>query len=199
MQESDWDLFLEKLIRESKESIQSFAAEHPTEEVCYFAYDSEPRYGYVLTTFNTSSASLEHAKKQHDYHTRYRRQLLEKPVWFDHAYYQASMHSVLPFCNNTGDFAYQSYRKIEFPEWQEFADSPGYEEADDPHKDYLLNRAARLFCRATDRLVEEEAFGPLRLARPALIGFGFHDHDQYILHMLNMPQVVNNRRQRTLR
>ena len=189
MQESDWELFLDRLVKSSKESIQSFASEHPAEEVCYFAYDSEPRYGYVLTSFNTTQASLKHAKKQNDYHTRYRRQLLEKPGWFDHAYYQASVHSVLPFCDNSGDFAYQFYRNIEFPEWQEFANSAEYTEADDPYKDYLLNRVARLFCRATDKLVEEDAFKPLRLASPTLIGFGFHDHYQYVLHMLNLPDM----------
>jgi hypothetical protein len=190
MQESDWDLYLKRLVDETKSAIQQFAAQHGGEEVCYFAYDSEPRYGYVLTCFNTSSASLEFIRKQRDYHTQYRRQLLEKPVWFDSAYYQARVNSVLPFCNNTGDFAFQGFTQIQFPEWQEFADSPDYPEAKDDDKDYLTNRVARLFCRATDQLVEERAFEQLRLARPVLIGFGFHDHDQYVLHMLNLPDVV---------
>jgi hypothetical protein len=190
MQESDWDVFLERLVKTTRESIDSFASEHPSEEVCYFAYDSEPCYGYVLTSFNTTRASLEHARKQHDYHSRYRHQLLEKPVWFDSAYYQAKVHSVLPFCNNTGDFAYQSYRNIAFPEWQQLAESPEYVEQDDTDKDYLTNRVARLFCRATDRLIDEQAFARLRLASPTLLGFGFHDHDQYVLRILNLPETA---------
>jgi hypothetical protein len=191
MQEPDWDLFLERLVKATRESIESFASEHPTEEVCYFAYDSEPGYGYVLTSFNTTHASLEHARNRHDYHSQYRRQLLDKPVWFDNAYYHARVHSVLPFCNNTGDFAYQSYRNIQFPEWQEFAESPEYVEEDDTDKDYLTNRVARLFCRATDRLVDEHAFDRLRLASPTLIGFAFHDHGQHVLRILNLPRMAS--------
>lgn len=190
MQESDWDLYLKRLVDETKAAIQLFAAQHGSELVCYFAYDSEPCYGYVLTCFNTSRASLEFVREQRNYHTKYRRELMAKPVWFDSAYYQAKTNALLPFCNNTGDFAFQGFTRIEFPEWQEFADSPDYPEAKENDKDYLINRVARLFSRATDQLVDECAFQPIRLARPALVGFGFHDHDQYVLHLLNLPDVV---------
>ena len=190
MQESDWDLFLERLVEETKAAIQQFAKAHPNEEVSYFAYDSEPRYGYVLTCFDTTQSSLEFTRKRREYHTQYRRKRMADPVWFDNAYYQAKAHALLPFCNNTGDFAYQSFTELHFPEWQEFAESPEYPQAEEDDDDYLINRTARLFCRATDRLVEERAFERLRLARPTLIGFGFHDHDQYVLHMLNLPDVA---------
>jgi hypothetical protein len=187
MQESDWDLFLERLLQQTKSAIQKFAKEHGDKEVCYFAYDSEPRYGYVLTCFNTTESSLEFTRKQREYHTEYRRKLMADPVWFDSAYYQAKTHALLPFCNNTGDFAYQGFTQIQFPEWEEFAESPNYPESEEQDDDYLTNRAARMFCRATDRLLDERAFEPLRLARPTLIGFGFHDQDQHILHLLNLP------------
>ncbi|MGN6555405.1 MAG: hypothetical protein ACTHLW_17000 [Verrucomicrobiota bacterium] len=190
MQESDWDLFLERLVEQTKSAIQQFAAKHGGDEVCYFAYDSEPCYGYVLTCFNTSAASLEFTRKQREYHTQYRRKLMAEPVWFDHAYHQTKAHALLPFCDNTGDFEYQGFTQIQFPEWQEFAESSAYPQPKDDDEDYLINRAARLFVRATDRLVEERAFEHLRLAHPTLIGFGFHDHGQHVLHILNLPDVA---------
>jgi len=190
MQESDWDLYLRRLVEETKAAIQQFAVQHGSEEVCYFSYDSEPRYGYVLTCFNTSRASLESARKQRDYHTQYRRKLMAEPGWFDSAYYQTKANALLPFCNNTGDFAFQGFTQIQFPEWQEYAESPDYPEAKDDDNDYLINRVARLFSRATDQLVEERVFEQLRLARPTLVGFGLHDLDQHVLHVLNLPDVV---------
>jgi hypothetical protein len=126
MKESDWDLYLKRLVEETKAAIGEFTARHGGEEVCYFAYDSEPRYGYVLTCFNTSGASLEFARKQREYHTQHRRKLMADPIWFDDAYQQAKANALLPFCNNTGDFAYQGFTQIQFPEWQEYAESTGY-------------------------------------------------------------------------
>ena len=187
MQESDWDRYLEEFVAQTKSAIDAFATRHPKAEVCYFAYDSEPRYGYVLTCFNTTEASIEHTRKWSPHHTKRLTEILGNPIWFDSAYYQAKSHSSLPFCNNTGDFAYQGFSQIEFPEWGEYAESPDYPKSEDADEDYLLNRLARLFCRSFDRLIEERCFEKLTLARPTLIGFGFHDEGQHIIHMLNLP------------
>ena len=192
MQESDWESFLERLVEQTKSAVESFAAAHPGEEVCYFAYDSEPRYGYVLTCFDTSQNSWEFVRKQLQHNTHYRRNLLDKAAWFDNAYYQAKANALLPFCNNTGDFAYQGFTQIQFPEWGEYAESAEYPVSEDEDEDYLTNRVARLFCRATDRLVDQNVFAPLRLARPTLIGFGFHDHDQFVVNMLNAPDGADS-------
>ena len=188
MKETDWDLYLKRLVNETKTAIQQFSAQHASEEICYFAYDSEPCYGYVLTCFNTSRASREFIRKQQEYHTQYRRELMTKPTWFDNAYYQVKTNALLPYCNNTGDFAFPSFSQIQFPEGQKFAENPKYPEAEDNDDDYLINRAARLFSRAIDQLVDERAFEELKLARPTLIGFGFHDGDQHVLHVLNLPE-----------
>lgn len=197
MQESDWDLYLKRLVKETKAAIQQFAEQHGSEEVCYFAYDSEPRYGYVLTCFNTSSASLEFTRKQCEYNARYRRKLMRNPVWFDNAYYQTKAHALLPFCNNTGDFAFQGFTRIEFPEWQKYAENPKYPEAEEDDDDYLINRVARLFCRTTDQLVKGRAFEKLNLAAPTLVGFGFHEGGQYVLHLLNLPEPGGSRGRRS--
>jgi hypothetical protein len=62
MQESDWDLYWERLVEQTKLAIQQFAKEHGDEEVCYFAYDSEPCYGFVLTCFNVAVIARVHAQ-----------------------------------------------------------------------------------------------------------------------------------------
>lgn len=67
MQENDWDEFLEKLKSETIQAIDKFASEYPEEEVCYFAYDTEPCYGYVLTCFNTSQVSIKHVNELRNY------------------------------------------------------------------------------------------------------------------------------------
>ncbi len=114
MDEAQWDLFLQRLLDASRAAIQRFAAEHPTDEVCYFAFDSEPRYGYVITCFNTSYANLRHVREWHEKQVAYRKKLLAQPVWRDHAYYQMKANSVSPFCNNTGDFAYQDFAEVRY-------------------------------------------------------------------------------------
>ena len=188
MEEAFWDICLERIVEQTKAAIDAFAHEHAREEVCYFAYDSEPHSGYVLTCFNTTRHSLKFVREEHKDRVAYRQKLLADPVWFEHAYYQAKANALLPFCNNTGDFAYQGFTTIEFPEWQAFSGSTEYPEGDDD-SDYLANRAARLFCRAIDRLVHEQAFARLNLAQPTLLGFAFHDDDQVIVEMLGMPSV----------
>jgi hypothetical protein len=190
MQESDWDVFLERLVTESKRAISSFASEHPTEEVCHFAFDSEPSYGYVLTSFNMTRVSLAKVRERHDHDARYLLDLLQHPKSRDEAYYYVRSHSLLPFCNNPGDFAYQQHAEVQLPEWRTFFESPDYVDPDDPDKDYLANRVARLFCRAIDQLVRDNAFASLRLASPTLLGFAFHDHEPHVLQILNFPDAA---------
>jgi hypothetical protein len=187
MDEAQWDVFLQRLLDASRAAIRRFAAEHPAGELCYFAFDSEPRYGYVLTCFNTSRANLQHVREWHDKRVAYRKELLSQSVWRDHAYYQVKANSVSPFCNNTGDFAYQDFAEVKFPEWQAFAESNDYPEASNDNDDYLQNRVALIFARALDTLAEEGSFSGLRLSSPTMLGFGFHDQDQLIVRMLNLP------------
>jgi hypothetical protein len=60
MDEAQWEVFLQRLLDASRTAIGRFAAQHPADEVCYFAFDAEPRYGYVLICCNTSHANLRH-------------------------------------------------------------------------------------------------------------------------------------------
>ncbi|MBA3484014.1 MAG: hypothetical protein H0T51_19595 [Pirellulales bacterium] len=187
MQEEQWADFLQRLIDGSLAAIDQFATTHPTEEICYFAYDSEPCYGYVLTCFNTTNANSRHVQEWHQRNTSYRKKLLANPTWRDSAYYKVKTNCVLPFCNNTGDFAYQGFTEIKFPEWDECARSDKYPERLNHQDDYLESRVALIFAQALDTLAEGGSFEKLRLASPTLLGFGFHDHDQYVVRMLKLP------------
>src|SRR5690349_19263899 len=106
MTDKDWESFYCRLLDGTRAAVDAFAAEHPSEEVCYVAFDSEPRYGYVLIAFNTSESSARSVREAREYHTAYRRKLLTEQLdtWLDCAYYQLRSHSLPPFCNNTGDF-----------------------------------------------------------------------------------------------
>ncbi len=190
MQESDWDLYLHKLVEQTKIAIEKFYRKHGDEEVCYFAYDSEPCYGYVLTCFNTSKESLKYIKNYRAHHVSYRQQLQADPDGFNNAYYQTKANTILPFCNNTGDFAYQGFTEINFPEWEDFFQNPNYPESEKSEEDYLTNRVARLFSRSIDQLVKENAFEKLRLAQPTLLGFTFHDDSPIILEILNLSHTA---------
>jgi hypothetical protein len=44
----DWEVAEERLHEASVAAIKKFAGEHSDELVCFFAFDSEPRYGYVM-------------------------------------------------------------------------------------------------------------------------------------------------------
>jgi hypothetical protein len=108
--------------------------------------------------------------------------------WRDHAYRKVKVYSVLPFCDDAGDFAYQGFTEIAFPEWTELAKSPDYPE-DFPGGDWLENRVAMIFSEAIDTLAQDGSFDKLRLASPTLLGFGFHDQDQYVVRMLRVPNT----------
>lgn len=188
MEESDWDGFLEKLKSETRRAIGKFASENPNEEVCHFAYDTEPCYGYVLTCFNTSQASIKHVNEWHERNTKYCGELLNNKTWRNCAYYQVKANRVLPYCDNAGDFEYQGFTEINFPEWESFANSEHYPEAPNHEDDYLESRVALIFWKGLQELADAGAFSKLRLATPTLLGFGFHDEEQIVVRMLNIPK-----------
>src|SRR5262249_13827105 len=141
----------------------------------------------VLTCFNTAAANRESVRTAHDRSVGRRRELLSDPIWHEHAYRQVRVNSVLPFCNNTGDFAFPEFTQIQFSEWEALAE--GEQSIDDSDEvSSLENQVALIFARALDTLVDEGAFDKLQLASPTLLGFGFHDADQYILRMLHLPE-----------
>lgn len=189
MQEEQWGAFLQRLMDGSRAAIRDFAAKYPAEEVCDFAYDSEPCYGYVLTCFNTTKANVKFVKWRHDFRVAQRKNVLSMPSWRGAAYYQVRSHSVVPFCNSPGDFPYPDFSNIQFPEWESYAHSDDYPTPETQEDDYLMNRAALIFSQALDTLAEDGSFELLRLARPTQLGFTFHDEPHCVVRILNFPET----------
>jgi hypothetical protein len=182
--DDEWEKDLRRLLDASREAIRRFQREHGDEEVCYFAYDSDPQYGYVLICFNTSEASRRSVASSYAHSVARRVKNLREPAFVDSALYMAESTAALPFCNNTGDFEYQGFAEVKFERWEEEAPEGHIE---DDHDNPLLNRVAWLLCCAIDTLVDEKAFDSLKLASPTLVGFAFHDSEQHVLRMLRLP------------
>ena len=187
MNEPDWEQAYEKLLTETKSVIARFSEEYPSVFVSDFWYDSEPCYGYVLIGINSLESARSSAREQYDYHVSYRRKLLTEDLdtWLDSAVYQLGVHSVKEAVTNSGDFEFSQFAQIDFPEWRKCAESDDYPENPDYRGDYLECRAAYLFWRTFETLVEGDAFSSLRLASPTRLGFAFHEGSENIMHLLN--------------
>jgi hypothetical protein len=56
------------------------------------------------------------------------------------------------------------------------------------HQDDFLESNVRLVLwRVAERLVADEAFKPLTLASPFIVGYEFHDGEDVVLRILNWP------------
>jgi hypothetical protein len=182
--DDEWEKDLTRLLDASREAIRKFQREHGDEEVCYFAYDSDPQYGYVLICFNTTEASRRSVASSYADSVARRVKNLRQPAFLDSALYMAESTAELPFCNNTGDFEYQGFAEVKFEHWEQQAPEADIE---DDHDNPLLNRVAWLLSRAIDTLADEDAFDSLKLASPTLLGFTFHESEQHVLRMLRLP------------
>src|SRR4051812_26225129 len=58
----DWRACDERLHAGSVSAIRRLAAEARGEPICFFAFDTEPRYGYVLIAFDTLANNVRQAK-----------------------------------------------------------------------------------------------------------------------------------------
>ena len=174
------------MVSGTREAIISFSSTHPNEEVCYFAFDCDPIYGYVLACFNTTDNSLRYVKERQERNLLRGKKILGNDKYRDNAYYYVESLNVPPHCNNTGDFKYQGYSEISFPEWEEYSRSDEYPKSEGHKDDYLDNRVAFIFWQALTQLVEEGAFSNLKLASPTLVGFMFHDQQEIVVRILNM-------------
>jgi hypothetical protein len=182
----DWKSVENKLYSESITAINSFTAEYPEEEVCYFAFDSDPVYGYVLICFDTTENSVSEARRQAQRSIEIMREYLASAWNWQTTKSMLISSQVLPFTNNTGDFQYQGYAEVKFPEWEKLAESEKYPQGDfEGADDYLEANVSVVFWRVIDRLIEEGKFSMLRMSSPFYVGYGFHDDDQIILRILN--------------
>lgn len=186
MKPPDWNEVERILYGESVAAIKRFSVEHTDEEVCYFAFDSEPYYGYVLICFDTTENSITEAKLSAERSLKSVREFIQSYCDWQRAKSVMISASKLPFTNNTGDFKYQGYAEVNFGDWQDFADSEEYPVGNfELASDYLEGNLVIVFWKVIDRLIGEGHFSGLRMASPFYAGYGFHDEDQILLRILN--------------
>jgi len=188
----DWRACEDKLHKASVAAIKRFARNQSEEPICFFAFDSEPRYGYVLIAFDTLENNIRSAKSSEQFALERRLKMLAGPDAWQTAKSFLSSPGLSAFNTNTGDFAFQGYSKVKFPEWQELAAKGEYPVGEDWQDDYLESSARLVFWRVTERLVAEEAFQPLRISAPFMVGYGIHDQEEVILRLLNWPGSAND-------
>ena len=59
----DWQSLEERLFEQTSSVIRQFATEHSDVTCSFFAYDTDPGYGYFLPSFDTAENSLLQAQK----------------------------------------------------------------------------------------------------------------------------------------
>jgi hypothetical protein len=181
----DWNQAENLLMAETTKALQDFAEEYPGTKCCYFAFDSEPRYGDVLLCFDTTSNSQQSAQRRQQSAIDRRLKMLTGERAWEHASYFLKHPVLVPFGDDTGNFAFIGYREVSFPEWKQFADSTKYPSAKKNADDYLDGNFRILVWKVIERLVLERAFDCLSMSSPFMIGYGIHDQEMSIVRMLN--------------
>jgi hypothetical protein len=186
----DWAESDERLYAASVAAIRRFAVEYPDKVVCFFAFDTEPRYGYVLIALDTLANNMRSVKQLEAFAVGQREKLLRRADAWQHAKYRLRSPVLTAFNTNSGDFAYPDYARVEFPEWREAAELGEYPTGPAHADDYLESNGRLVLWRVAEKLVAEAAFAPLCLASPFLVGYGIHDQEESILRLLNWPTAA---------
>lgn len=181
----DWEASARKLYRAGALAVRRFARQHAGLEVCFFAFDADPRQGYVFVSLDTLANNTRVAKQLERKAILSRQKNLQGDRAWCQAKSQLSTPAVSPFNTNTGDFAYPEYVAVEFPAWRRLA-----ERADYPAEEYVESNARLVLWRVVEQLVADEAFLALNRASPFLVGYGIHDQEAVILRLLNWPRGV---------
>jgi hypothetical protein len=183
----DWAVSDERLYAASVASISRFAVEHPGETVCFFAFDTEPRYGYVWISLDTLACNVRSVKRRESFAIGQREQTLRRVDAWQHAKYFLKTPILTAFNTNSGDFAYSQYETVEFPEWRETAELGDYPTGPAATDDYLESNGRLVLWRVAEQLVADGAFASLKMASPFLVGYSVHDQEESILRLLNWP------------
>jgi hypothetical protein len=182
--EPDWNADTDRLVLESEAAIGRFAREHAAEAVCFFAFDSEPRYGYVIIAIDTLENSLALAQEAEELAVKQRRRVLSGPHGWRVATDAMSSPRLGVFTTNPGDFKYPRYAEVRFPGWQLAAETG----SGGAHVEGYLDGNARLVLwNASEQLVERDAFRPLNLATPFMIGYAIRGEEESVLRILKWP------------
>lgn len=189
MMNLDWSKSDERLHEAALSAIHAFAKEHGNVEVCCFFFDcDDPRYGLVHISLDSIQNNIRSAKRLEQYAIESRETNLKGEEGWQSAIYQLSTPVLSPFNMNGGDFEFGCYRTAEFPAWRELVESKDYPRGTECEDDYLASNARLVMWRVAERLVAEDAFAPLFLASPFMLGYSVHDEERAILRLLNWPR-----------
>lgn len=188
----DWKDARARLTRAAADALTAFATEHVNVECSHLVFDSEPRYGYVQLSLDSTANSVRTAQAREKFAIEQRQQMLSgEDPWREAEYFLN--HPVLtPFGDNAGSFEFQSYRELEFPEWQEYAESADYPAQEENENDYLEGNFRILVWHVVEELVSSGAFDCLNKAKPFLVSYGLHDQEQSIIRILDWPAITND-------
>ncbi|MGZ5508385.1 MAG: hypothetical protein ACXWKH_18590 [Limisphaerales bacterium] len=187
--EHDWPKSDERLHEAALSAIQTFAKEHRNTEICCFFFDcDDPQYGLVHISLDSIQNNMRSAKQLEHYAIERRnRNLKGKNLW-QSAKHQLTSPVLSPFNTNGGDFEFGCYRTVDFPAWRELAESKDIPQTAEHEDDYLASNARLVMWRVAEKLISEDAFAPLSLASPFMVGYSVHDEEEAILRLLNWPR-----------
>jgi hypothetical protein len=185
----DWEASDRKLHKASVAAIKRFAREHPGQPVCCFFFDcDEPRYGHLSISLDTPENNVRAVKELERYAVESRAKNLRGKITWEWAKYQLSTPVLSPFNTNSGDFEFPEFAEVEFPAWVKLAEKGNYPKGAEHEDDYLESNARLVMWRVAERLATENAFAPLTLASPFILGYSIHDQEEVILRLLNWPR-----------
>ena len=178
----DWESDEERLLAYSIKSIKEFFDAHPDELFSYFAFDCSIYDGIIRLCLDTPANSMATARKNRDYQLGRR----EKYAKYEdcHESSKTWIKEIVPYSDNTGEFAYQNFDSVKFAEWSRFFDSPEYpDQENDDLDDYITGNSRILICRVIHRLATSDVFPKDKITHPFLLGYCFSE-DEDIQHVL---------------
>jgi len=110
----------------------------------FFAFDTEPRYGYVLFAFDTFENNIRSAQQMEQYLIKDRTESLTKKRHWNNAKHRLCHPPVTVFNTNIADFAFPQYADVGFPEWETIAKNGGMPKQYEHDDDYLKFECAHL-------------------------------------------------------
>ena len=186
MTEPDWNADAERLVAASEAAVARFAREHPGEAVCFFAFACDPRRGRVAVAIDTLDNSLAMAQEAERLASDRRRRAMAGAHGWRAAAHALSSPRLGVFTTNPADFKYARYDDVEFPRWEGAAETG----RGGAHVEGYLDGNARLVLwNATERLVERDAFRPLSLAAPFMVGYAIRGAEESVLRILSWPSA----------
>lgn len=184
----DWQVLEERLFEQSCAVIKQFAEDHPDVICSFFAYDTDPGYGYFLLSFDTAENSLQQALKNEYWAIEERKKMLSQEWSWNSARSLSRVPPITDYSPDVGYFAYYMYAEIRFPELVEFKESEAYpQRSNEVEDDYLEGHVRVVLWKIIERLIASAIFSQLRLSSLFRVGYQFHEEDLLVLRILNWP------------